>query len=446
MPAPLDLLKKLLFGGLSPEAEKRSRELAQQLLRPVRPALEYAETPGAEVGLGFVASPAAQAWFLANRALTGKVRDPLAAVPPTLSRPPARPAVEPAAEATPALQRFLDRLARLSPAQRRVAARRMDPEKRRQITRGLSRREAQAARVQEREEVLAQAREARRAAAPGPRVKRGELLDEPLEPRLPRSAVAPETPLLRLDELTAAGVPAGVARDLNKIVARYKPFIRDTPLTPADLQQQGLLAAVEAAQAGVRATSARLLDKIHQQLRQLVGPYVLPEETARLRALARGVERELPARAAVRDPRFVVTPEGVVRPPQVLAPARPAHPDEFLDVLSDVFAKRRGFRFPPAELERRLSGLERYSVKELEQLAADIAPTAEAASNAIPRLLNALGRLTDKQRRVVELHYGFGEEAPRGVSELARELGVTHHAVQDSLARALKALRRALGT
>jgi RNA polymerase primary sigma factor len=80
---------------------------------------------------------------------------------------------------------------------------------------------------------------------------------------------------------------------------------------------------------------------------------------------------------------------------------------------------------------------------ELGDLLASTAPSPEdeaLAKAARNGLIDALGQLNWTERRVLELRYGIGTEAPHTATEVARELGVKPHQVRQVEDRALRAL------
>jgi RNA polymerase primary sigma factor len=80
---------------------------------------------------------------------------------------------------------------------------------------------------------------------------------------------------------------------------------------------------------------------------------------------------------------------------------------------------------------------------ELGDLLASTAPSPEdeaLAKAARNGLIDALGQLNWTERRVLELRYGIGTEAPHTAAEVARELGVKPHQVRQVEDRALRAL------
>ena len=67
------------------------------------------------------------------------------------------------------------------------------------------------------------------------------------------------------------------------------------------------------------------------------------------------------------------------------------------------------------------------------------------APDYTPELILALSRLTDKQKWVIECHFGFRTEGRKmPVREIADLMGVHHRAVEDLIHRALRRLEQSM--
>lgn len=100
----------------------------------------------------------------------------------------------------------------------------------------------------------------------------------------------------------------------------------------------------------------------------------------------------------------------------------------------------------PVSLQAPVGAARGGSTHELGELVEDTGipspPEAAAASLAGDQLEQLLETLPDHYRRIVALRYGLADGRPRGLYEIAPELGITSERVRQLLAKALTRLRK----